>query len=119
AAGDGAAAGIVVLDDRARGRVELLDELAGGAEVEEVVERELLAVQLLDALEQVCGRADARVERAALVGVLAVAQVGDLLVGVAPRRRETVREIVRARGEPGGDRSVVARRAGERLGREP
>ncbi len=57
AVADGAAAGVVVLDDRARGLGELLDELARRAEVEQVVERQLLAVQLLDALQQVRGGA--------------------------------------------------------------
>ena len=41
-----AAAGIVVLDDRARRLGEVLDQLARGAQVEQVVERQLLAVQL-------------------------------------------------------------------------
>ena len=59
---DRAAAGVVVLDDRAGGRVEVLDQLARRAEVEQVVERQLLAVQLVDAVEQVRRRAHARVE---------------------------------------------------------
>ena len=64
--------------------------------------------------EQVRGRADARVERGLLVGVLAVAQVHDLLVGLAPARREI---LAGARREPGRDRRVVAGRARERLRR--
>ncbi len=113
---DGAAARVVVLDDRARRIVELLDELARRAEVEQVVERQLLAVQLAHAVEQVRRRAGARVERGRLVRVLAVAQVDHLRVRVVPRRREA---IVRARGEPRRDRRVVASRDGERLRREP
>src|SRR6202453_2792097 len=100
-----AAARVVVLDDRARGPIELLDELAGGVEVEQVVERQLLAVQLGDTLQQVRGRANPGVERGLLVGVLAVAQVAHLLVGVAPRGREP---LVGAAREPGRDRGVVA-----------
>ena len=42
--GDGAAAGVVVLDDRAGGCVEGLDELPRRAQVQQVVERQLLAV---------------------------------------------------------------------------
>src|SRR4029077_2963643 len=52
---EGAAAWVVVLDDRAGGGVELVNQLAGGAEVEQVVEGELLAMQLSDAVEQVRG----------------------------------------------------------------
>ncbi len=72
-------------------------------------------MQLLDAREQVRRRARARVERRLLVRVLAVAQIHDLLVGVAPARREAP---ALARGEPRRDRRVVARRARERLARE-
>ena len=66
------------------------DDLAHGVEVEQVVERQLLAVVLLDLRQQVRPRADLRVVRGALVRVLAVAQVGDLLVGAQVQRREVL-----------------------------
>ena len=79
---DRAAARVVVLDDRAGRLVELLDQLARRGEVEQVVERQLLAVELRDAGEQVGRRAGARVEGRLLVGVLAVAQVATFSNGV-------------------------------------
>ena len=57
-------------------------------------------------------RADLRVERRALMRVLAVGQVDDLLEGAHVQRREVLALL----GEPAADRDVVARRVGERLG---
>ena len=59
-------------------------------------------------------RAHAGIERRPLVGVLAVAQVADLLVRVSPRRREAL--PVHAHGKPARDRHVVAGGAGKGLG---
>ena len=105
-----------MLDDRARGRLEGLRQLARRVEVQQVVERELLAVQLVDAVQQVRGRAYARVEGRALVWVLAVAQIAELLVRIGPGRREA--RPVHAHREPAGDRHVVARGTCERLRRQ-
>ena len=94
-------------------------------------------MQLADAGEQVRGRAGLRVVGAALVGVLAVAQLAFLDVGVGALCWEGVlgggclalgaggRAAGAARvapagvpGEPGGDRGVVAGGAGEGSGGE-
>jgi hypothetical protein len=79
-----------VLDDRARRQLELLHEQARGVEVQHVVERQLLAAELAHHREHVHARAGLLVERAALVRVLAVGEVGDLLVDVDHQRREVV-----------------------------
>src|SRR6185436_1441761 len=81
---DRATAGLVVLDDRARRLCEGLHELARRAEGKQVVEGELLAVQLRDAVEEMSRRSHTAVEGRLLVRILAVAQVCDLLVGVRP-----------------------------------
>ena len=75
---DGDAARVRVLDDHARRQRELAREQACGGEVVEVVVRELLAVQLLDAREQVHAGARLRVVRGTLVRVLAVRELGHL-----------------------------------------
>ena len=114
--GDGGAARVVVLDDHARGAVaELAQERPRGVEVEDVVERDLLAVVLADLREHPGAGAHLRVVGGALVGVLAVGQVEHLLEGAQVQRREVVALL----GEPPGDRGVVAGGVGERLGREP
>ncbi len=69
---------------------------------------------LLDHRQHVRARADLRVVGGALVRVLAVGQVGDLLVGAHVQRREVLGLL----GEPLRDRGVVARGVGERLGGE-
>ena len=113
-AADGDAARVVVLDDRARRQLELLRQQARGVEVEHVVERQLLAAELADHREHVHARAGLRVVGGALVRVLAVREVGDLLVGVQQQRREVVLLL----DEPARDRAVVAGGVGERLGGE-
>ena len=111
---DGRAARVVVLDDHARRDLELARDPPRAVEVEQVVERELLAVVLLDHRQHVHPRADLRVVRGALVRVLAVREVDDLLVGADVE----VREVLGPLGEPAGDARVVARGVGERLGGE-
>ena len=111
---DGRAARVVVLDDDRRRQLELLDQPARRVEVEQVVERQLLAVQLRHHRQQVRARAGLRVVGGALVRVLAVRQVEHLLVHARVERRE----VVLALGEPARDRGVVARGVGERLGRQ-
>ena len=96
------------------GPAELAREQARGVEVEQVVERQLLAAELADVREQVRRRADLRVVGGALVRVLAVGEVGDLL----ERAHEQRREVLALLDEPARDRGVVAGRVGERLGRE-
>ena len=59
-------------------------------------------------------RADLRVVGGALVRVLAVGEVGDLLVG----RHQQRREVLLLLDEPARDRGVVAGGVGERLGGE-
>ncbi len=111
---DRRAARVVVLEDHARRLVEVAHDRARRVEVEQVVERQLLAVVLLDHRQQVHPRADLLVVRRPLVRVLAVGQVGDLLVGAHEQRREVLGLL----GEPARDRGVVARRVGERLRRQ-
>ena len=110
----GHAAGVVVLDDRHGRQLELVHQPAPGVEVEQVVERQLLAVELRDHREQVRARADLGVVGRALVRVLAVGKIEHLL----ERHRVLRREVVLALGEPARDGGVVARRVGERLERE-
>ena len=75
------AAGVGVLDDHAGRLVDLGGQAPGGVEVEDVVERELLALQLAGRGHRVERRAEVAVEGRALVRVLAVAQVLHLLEG--------------------------------------
>jgi hypothetical protein len=63
----------------------------------------------------VAAGADLGVVGGALVGVLAVAQVGDLLVGAYEQRREALAALL----EPARDRRVIAGGVGEGLGGEP
>ena len=111
---DGDAARVRVLDDHARRQRELAREQACGGEVVEVVVRELLAVQLLDAREQVHAGARLRVVRGALVRVLAVREVGHL----RERRDEALGEELDL-VEPPCDRRLVRGGRRERLAREP
>ena len=94
------------------GHLELAHEPARRVEVEEVVVGELLALVLAHHREQVHAGADLLVVGGALVRVLAVGEVGDLLVGADEQRRE----VVVALGEPARDRRVVARGVRERVG---
>ena len=82
----------------------------GGVEIEQVVERELLAAVLGHHREQVAARAGLHVVGRALVRVLAVGEIGHLdeLAELALGERLRV-------GEPVRDRDVVARRVRERL----
>ena len=73
--GDPHAARVRVLDDHTGGAVELEREQARRREVVQVVERERLAVELLDAREQVRAGAALGVVGGALVRVLAVGEV--------------------------------------------
>ena len=102
---------VVVLDDRAGRDAELVDQQAARVQVEHVVEREVLARDLLDHREHVHARADLRVVGGALVRVLAVGEVGHLLV----RRHQQRREVLLLLDEPARDRRVVAGGVGERL----
>ena len=100
-----------MLDDHAGRLVEVARDRARRVEVDDVVERQLLAVVLLDSRQDVRAGAHLGVVRGALVRVLAVGQVGDLLVGANVQRREVLGLL----GEPARDRGVVARGVGERL----
>ena len=102
-----------MLDDHAGRERELRGEEPPGGEVVEVVVRELLPVQLLDAREQVHARSGLRVEGAPLVRVLAVREIEDL----RERRDELLWERLDVR-EPARDRRLVGRRRRERDGRE-
>ena len=64
------AAGVGVLEDGDGGLGEFLDELGGGGDIEDVVEGEFLAVELLEVLVEIA------VEGGLLVGVFAVAEAG-------------------------------------------
>ena len=75
---EGAAARVAVLDDHAGRHRELLHEPRRGVEVEQVVERELLAAVLRHHREQVAASAGLHVVGGALVRVLAVGEIGDL-----------------------------------------
>ena len=107
----GAAARVAVLDDHAGRDCEFLHEPGGGVEIEQVVERELLAAVLGHHREEVATSTRIHVVRGALVRVLAVGEIGHLdeLAQVPVGERLRIRE-------PVGDRDVVARRVRERLG---
>ncbi len=108
-------AGVVVLDDRAGGRLEVFVQPPRRVEVEHVVEGERLAVQLRHPGEDVAAHADLRVERRPLVRVLAVGEVELLLVG----DRQVFGEVLVGGREPAADRGVVAGDVGEGLVGEP
>ena len=99
-----------MLHDDAGRHGELAYEEPACGEVVEVVERERLAVQLLDAREQMPPRSRLGVEGGALVRVLSVGQVEHLL----ERQHERLGERF-AVGEPGRDRRLVRRGRRERL----
>ena len=102
-----------MLDDHAGGHRELLHQRRRGVEVEQIVERELLAAVLGHHREQVAARAGLHVIGGALVRVLAVGEIGDLdqLAEMALGERLGV-------GEPVRDRDVVAGGVREGLGRQ-
>ena len=91
-----------MLDDHGRGAVELEREQPRGREVAEVVERERLALDLLDPCQEVGARAALRVVGGALVRVLAVGEVEVALEHGDVRLGEVVLPA-----EPGGHRGVV------------
>ena len=90
------------------------EQQPAGVEVEQVVERELLAAELRDHRQHVRARADLRVVGGALVRVLAVGQLEHLLERAHEQRREVLALLL----EPARDRGVVAGRVRERLGGE-
>jgi hypothetical protein len=104
-----------VLDDHARGDLELGEQQPPGVKVEQVVERDLLAAELGDHREHVRAGPDLLVVRGPLVRVLAVGQLEHLLERAHEQRREVLALLL----EPAGDRGVVPRGVGERLGRQP
>ena len=97
-----------MLDDHAGRAVELDREQASGGEIVEVVERERLAVELLDAREQVGAGTALGVEDRPLMRILAVRE----LLREIEHRHERLREA-EPTGEPPRDGAVVRRRAGE------
>jgi hypothetical protein len=115
-----------VLDDHARRLVELGHQAPGRVEVEDVVERELLALQLARRRHRVERRAEIAVEGRALVRVLAVAQVLHLLEAQVEAVRERLVGLGRHEApvahldlrEVGRDRGLVAAGVPERLLRE-
>ena len=107
------AARVGVLHDHACRERELVQQPHRAGQVVEVVERELAAVQLLDAREQVAARGVLAVEGGSLVRVLAVREV-ELL---REREREACRELLDL-GEPSRDRRVVGGGGREGVGGE-
>src|SRR5213595_3702747 len=96
---DGDAARIRMLDDRARRQRELAEQQTGRREVEQVDQRELFPVEVLDPREQMHTRSLLRVVGASLMGVLAVAEVRHLREGgdESLRKRLDVSEPIRDR----------------------
>ena len=105
-----------MLDDRHRGLRALRHQVVGGVRVEQVDVGQPLAVVLLEAADALDGRAHGveRVERPALVRVLAVAQ----LVDARQARRQLLRQQVVLAAQVLGDRGVVVRDVREGLGRQ-
>ena len=114
--GDRHAAGVVVLDDHARGLLELVQQPPRRVEVQNVVERERPAVELRHPREHVRAGAHLDVQRGLLVRVLAVGQVEELLV----RHHPVAGERLVPHAEPAADRARrIAAVNGERLVRQP
>ena len=111
AVGHGGAAGVVVLDDRGRRGGEIADNGQRAVEVQEVVEGQLLAVELLGGDEVGAGGAGVAVEGRLLVGVLAVTQHALALQAQVQRAGE--RALGRRAGEIVGNDPVVGGRVGE------
>lgn len=97
----GQTAGVVVLQDSHGAAVELVDEIDGGVDVQEVVVGNLLAVELLELAVEIA------VEAGLLVGILAVAEGLGAVDGDAQSRELAGLEGGVA-GEPGADVAVVA-----------
>ena len=102
-----------MLDDRARGERELAQQQASRGEIEQVDQRQLFPVQLLDTREQVDARPLFCVIGAALVRVLAIPEVSHLVESGDERLRECLYVA-----EPARDRGLVCRGCGEGLGGE-
>ena len=104
-----------VLDDRDGRRGVVARDPVGGVEVEQVVERGPVALELGRVGKRARAVGRLAVERRALVRVLAVAQVVDLLQHERePGREGVARDLVEVRG----DLRVVGGDGAERLGRE-
>ena len=107
-----------MLDDHRGRAVELEREQPRGGEVGEVVERERLALELLDPREEVRARAALGVVRRALVRVLAVGELEDALEdghvasrgSLVPRRASPRRAVERGGGLEGAGRERAPRR---------
>ena len=100
-----------MLDDRARRAVRTVPRRHGaerGVHVEEIVERQLLAVQLLELADAGLVRG---VERRGLVRVLAVAK----LLAPLERKRDPLGPTGGVLGEIGVNRGIVSSRVGERF----
>ena len=98
-----------MLHDHAGRERELAQQQARGGEVEQVDQRQVLPMELLDAREEVHACALFRVVRRALMRVLAVPQVGDLREG----ERKRVGQPCHV--EPARDRRLVRGGRRERL----
>ena len=108
----GEAARVAVLDDRHRRRLEVARDAPRRVEVEQVVEAQVLAGDLVRGADGAARMRGIGVERAQLVRVLAVAQIGLLL----DRHREAAREHrAGADVQVGRDLGVVGGGDGERL----
>ncbi len=104
-----------VLDDGDGGRGVVTRDAVGGIEVEQVVERRPLALQLGRVGQRPAAVRRLAVERRALMRVLAIAQVVDLLEDDGQAARERVAgDLV----EVGGDLGVVGGDRAERLRRQ-
>ena len=109
--GDPDSAGVRVLDDHAGRQFELPEHGPCRVEVGQVVERELLARELLHPREEVTTDADLGVVGRPLMRILSVREVAVSLEGEDEPRREGLPV-----GEPGGNRGLVGSRVCERLG---
>ena len=106
-----------MLDHCRRGIVEIADQTAGGVDVEPVGEGQRRSLQLAR-VSQTAGRTWDRVQRPALMGVLAVAQLLQPWAAhrVTLRHRLLGSQLTR---QVGGDGGVVGGDMGEGLGGEP
>ena len=102
----GQTAGVVVFQNGESGPVKFRNQRNGGIDVEQVVVRNLLAVELLEHLVEVA------IEYTLLVGILAVAQHLGVVAGIAEGRAFATVEVVE-------DGAVVARRHSECLFGKP
>ena len=102
----GQTAGVVVFEDGEGGIVKLGNQRHGGVDVEQVVVRNLLAVELLEHFVEVA------IEYTLLVGILAIAQHLGVVAGIAEGRAFATVEVVE-------DGAVVSRRYGKCLFGKP